>query len=131
MSTVYGEIMVTFDTTQKGLEIVLKDYQVEAMKYIWSLEEGEGASSRDVWINCNVALVGVKTISRASIINFCNAMVDDKILGYHEITGKGGHRRIYKKIYDEEGTKRFLALLIINKLSQEWPTATKAVLENL
>lgn len=35
------------------------------------------------------------SISRASIINFLNSMVDEGLLDYTEITGKGGHRRIY------------------------------------
>ena len=38
-------------------------------------------------------------ISRASIINFCNAMVNDKIFTYTEVSGKGGYHRIYALAY--------------------------------
>ena len=123
--------IVTYDTNNKGLLTVVKDYQVEALRYIWSLEEGKGASSRDVWVNVNVALMGKKTISRASIINYLNAMVDDDVLDYHEITGKGGHRRIYKKVYDELGTKQFLAKKILSSMAKEWPEATKNAISSI
>ena len=122
---------VTFNTNEKGLLTVMKDYQVVAMRHLWSLEEGIGASSRDVWVASNVALRDIKTISRASIINFLNAMVDDGLLGFHEITGKGGHRRIYKALFDGEGSKLFLAMVILKTMGDEWPSATKKVLNKV
>ena len=69
-----------------------------------------------------------KTISRASIINFLNAMVDEGLLGYTEITGKGGHRRIYSANYDEAGSKRHMADKIVSKLLETWPEAARAAL---
>ncbi|NIO20789.1 MAG: hypothetical protein GTN76_08640, partial [Candidatus Aenigmarchaeota archaeon] len=42
-------------TDEEGLSKVLKDYQAEALKYIWSLK-GRGAPSREVWENVNKAL---------------------------------------------------------------------------
>jgi len=76
-----------------GFELVLKDYQETAMLYLWGSDSGK--SSRDVWEAVNTRLMGKRTISRASIINFLNAMVDEGFLSYTEITGKGGHQRIY------------------------------------
>ena len=116
--------MVRFDTENEGLRTVVKDYQESALKYLWGLD-GESGSSRDVWVNVNVDLMGRGTISRASIINFLNAMVDDGMLSFHEITGKGGHRRIYAAVYDEAGSKLFLAKTIISKLLDIWPEATR------
>ena len=123
--------MVVFNTENDGLLTVVKDYQESALRYLWSLDAGIGASSRDVWVNTNVDLMGKKTISRASIINFLNAMVDEEILTYHEITGKGGHRRIYAPKYDEEGTKRFWAKSIIAKMIKEWPEATQSEMKKV
>ncbi|GAH16083.1 unnamed protein product [marine sediment metagenome] len=79
----------------------------------------------------NVDLMGKRTISRASIINFLNYMVDEEMLTFHEITGKGGHRRIYKAKYDEEGTKMYLAKKIITKMIKEWPEATLSAIDSL
>lgn len=123
--------MVTFDTEMDGLRTVVKDYQEVSLKYLWGLEEGVGASSRDVWLNANVALMGTKTISRASIINFLNDMVDEEILTFHEITGKGGHRRIYAPKYDEAGTKLYLAKWFISKMLEVWPEATQSAIDSL
>ncbi|GAI45347.1 unnamed protein product, partial [marine sediment metagenome] len=59
------------------------------------------------------------------IINFLNSMVDEGLLGFTEITGKGGHRRIYSSRYDEAGSKRFMAEKVISKLLETWPEATR------
>ena len=110
-----------------GFDSVLKPYQVEAMRYLWTRTE-EGASSRDVYDAVNKAMEGRQTISRASIINSLNALVDDGVLDYHEITGKGGHRRIYKSVYDESGFKKYIAETLMNKLLKEFPEEAKKAL---
>jgi len=123
--------MVMFNTEENGLRTVIKDYQESALKYLWRLEEGVGGSSREVWVNVNVDLMGKKTISRASIINFLNYEVDEGILTFNEITGKGGHRRIYKAKYDETGTKAYLAKRIIAKMLETWPQETRDAIASL
>jgi len=124
--------MVTFDTKEEGFRTILKDYQEIALRHLWRLDGG-GASSRDVWVNVNKVMNADPSqrdsISRASIINFMNYMVDEGAVDYTEITGKGGHRRIYSAKYDEEGTKRYLAKKIISKLLETWPEATKDTIE--
>lgn len=86
------------DLNGKGLGVMLKDYQILAMEDIWN-RVGKGMSSREVWMQVNAKLAP-KTISRASIINFLNDMVEEGFLDYTEITGKGGHRAIYCKKLD-------------------------------
>ena len=115
---------ITVDTSGEGLAMVLKDYQEVALRYLWRLD-GDGASSRDVWVQVNDDLMGKRTISRASIINFLNSMVDEGVLNYTEITGKGGHRRIYVAKHDESGFKEFVAKKIMSKLLETWPEDTR------
>ncbi len=112
------------DTTEKDLRITLKDYQEVALRYLWRLG-GEGASSREVWEQVNEDLKGERTISRASIINFLNVMVDEGVLNYIETTGKGGHRRIYSMRYDEAGFKEYVARQVMGKLLGCFPEETK------
>jgi predicted transcriptional regulator len=119
---------LTIDTASKGLAMVLKDYQEVALKYLWRLK-GQGASSRDVWFQVKEDLKGVKTISRASIINFLNAMVDEGVLNYTEITGKGGHRRIYSAKYDEAKFKQYVAKTVLGNLTRDFPEETKMALQ--
>ena len=122
---------VKYDTDENGWLTVLKDYQIIAMQSLWDLPEGKVGSSRDIWVLSNVAMAGTKTISRASIINFLNSMVDVGVLTYHEITGKGGHRRIYAAKFDEAGTKAYLANMFIQKMYAEWPDATKEAIKKV
>ncbi|MFH0849840.1 MAG: hypothetical protein V1924_02735, partial [Candidatus Bathyarchaeota archaeon] len=67
------------DTSEEDLRMILKDYQELALRYLWRLD-GEGASSRDVWVQVNKDLKGMGSISRASIINFLDSMADEGIL---------------------------------------------------
>lgn len=119
---------LTIDTAGHGLAMVLKDYQEEALHYIW--EKGEGASSRDVWSQVNKTLK-TRSISRASIINFLNAMVDEGVLNYTEITGKGGHRRIYSTKLDEAQFKQYVAEVVLKNLMRDFPTETKEAIKKV
>ena len=126
--------IVKFDTKGDGLRTVVKDYQEVALRYLWSLDGG-GASSRDVHVNVNKVMrtdpSQRDSISRASIINFMNHMVDEDSLDYTEITGKGGHRRIYSAKHDEAGFKEYMAKKIISKLLETWPEAALKVIDTI
>ena len=106
------------DTEKENLEMFFKYWQVEALRYLWTVHP-EGANSRAVWQNVNKRLNG--SISRASIINYLNAMVDDDLLTYTETTGKGGHHRVYTIDYGEVEFKQQLASQVITKLLEEYP----------
>lgn len=121
---------ITVDTSGEGLAMVLKDYQEVALRYLWRLDGG-GASSRDVWVQVNDDLMGKRTISRASIINFLNSMVDESVLNYTEITGKGGHRRIYSAKYDEAGFKQYIAKVVLGNLLRDFPEETRKALQKV
>jgi hypothetical protein len=66
------KIPLSIDSDKKGL-IFFKDRQVESLRYLWRIQP-EGANSKAVWENVNDRLRG--SISRTSIINYLNAMVD-------------------------------------------------------
>jgi hypothetical protein len=67
--------------------------------------------SREVW-----EAVGVNSISRASIINFLNDCVENDLLEAKYITGKGGHRGLYKPKRSEADTKEYLKKTFKEKL---------------
>jgi len=81
------------DTGKESLDMFFKDWQEESLRYLWGIQP-EGANSRAVWLNVNESLEG--SISRTSIINFLNDMVDEELLSYTETTGKGGHHRVWR-----------------------------------
>jgi hypothetical protein len=119
---------IVFDTREDGFRTVVKDYQEMALRFVWGSGE-RGVSTREAWLHVNKELGGSGSISRASIINFLNAMVDEGALSYTETTGKGGHRRIYSPPLDEEGFKRYVTKNVIAKLFETWPDATKETIE--
>ncbi len=120
---------MTFNPQNKGLAKVFRDYQEEAVKFIWEVGD-RGAISKETWIKVNERLVG-KTISRASIINFLNAMVDEGVLDYHEETGKGGYHRVYKPKLDESSFKRYVAHVMISSLMKDYPEETREVIRSI
>ena len=100
------------DLTQDGLSMFFKDYELEALKILW--RSNPGLLSREVWeqVNQHPQI----NISRASIINFLNNMVELGILNTSSETGKGGHRSRYSPKYDEDQTKQYLADAVKFKL---------------
>jgi len=118
-----------FNPDNDGLSKIFKDYQEEAVKFIWEVGD-RGAISREVWAKVNERLVG-KTISRASIINFLNAMVDEGVFDYNERTGKGGYHRVYRPKLDESSFKRYVAQVTISSLMKDYPEETREVIRSI
>ncbi len=122
---------LVIDPTQDGLEKVLRDYQIEALKLIWA-HNGDGLTSREVYEATNERLEEGRSVSRASIINFLNDMCDERILDFEEETCKGGMRRKYRKGLDEFGFKKFIASEVLSSLMNDFPEETlSAVKETL
>ena len=85
------------DTGKSGLGAVFKGYELAALEYLFSVDEGVGSGKVWTWINeeSDWGTAG-HTISRASVIFFLNRLVDDDLLEWRDATGKGGHHRIYE-----------------------------------
>jgi len=123
-----NNLPLVLDPTQDGLEKVLRDYQIEALKLIWS-HNGDGLTSREVYEATNKMLGKGKSVSRASIINFLNAMCDEGVLDFEEETCKGGMRRKYKKGLDEKGFKKHIAADVLKSLYSDFPEETLAAIK--
>jgi len=117
-----------FDTSKKGLETVMKDYEAICMSFIWETGE-EGVTTSKAWLNVNKVLMEEeKTISRASIIKYLNNMFEKGILRYISKPGKGGYHRVYYPVYDEAEFKEHIARQIIENLMTEFPEETDTAL---
>ena len=119
---------LVIDPTKDGFEKVLREYQIEALKLIWS-HKGDGMTSREVYIAVNEAL-GARSVSRASIINFLNAMCDEGVLDFEEETCKGGKRRKYSTGLDESGFKVHIAEMVLKSLVVDFPDETISAIKN-
>ncbi len=116
------------DPDKTGFEKVLRDYQIEALRMVWD-DDPNGVTSREVYQYVNKQLEGVRTISRASIINFLNAMCDEGVVNYVEETCKGGTRRKYSTGLDEEGLKKYIAKSVLESLLKDFPDQTIAAVK--
>jgi hypothetical protein len=85
------------DTDKSGLGAVFRGYELAALEYLFSVDEGVGSGRVWKWVNeeSNWGLAG-NTISRASVIFFLNRLVDEGLLDWRDATGKGGHHRLYE-----------------------------------
>ena len=122
---------IVIDPSKDGLEKVLRDYQIEALSHVWK-HDGGGLTSRDVYEAVNESLDGGRSVSRASIINFLNAMCDEGVLDFEEETCKGGMRRRYRKGMDEPAFKKYVASMVLRSLMKDFPEQTlEAIKSNL
>jgi predicted transcriptional regulator len=110
---------------ETGLGYVL---QIRVLHRLWNIFPA-GANSRSVWANVNKCLQG--GISRTSVIIYLNHMVDEALLNYTETMSIGGRQRVYYMKYGETELKQHMAKLIILKLFNEYPEATRKALLNL
>ena len=117
---------LTIKTDQTGLSMFLRPYQQIALQCIWDAEGGK--SSREVWEYVNDNLPN-GSISRASVINFLNYMVDEGLLDFETTTGKGGHRRIYHQKYDLSEFKLTLINISLNALKKSFPEETTKIIQ--
>jgi Fe2+ or Zn2+ uptake regulation protein len=106
------EMDLVVDLSETGLEMFFKPYQIASLDLLWNSDEH--LSSREVWEKVNEVLPG--TISRASIINFLNASVDNGLLDYVETTGKGGYRRLYASKLSKTETSKYLTEIVAQRL---------------
>ena len=114
--------------TNKGLRKVLFEYQELAIRKVW--EQGEdGINSGQVWREVHERLRGGESISRASIINFLNEMVDHGVLGYRIGTGKGGKRRIYFPLMTEGEYVKTMIKTTLESFMSDFPETTKEVIQ--
>jgi Fe2+ or Zn2+ uptake regulation protein len=100
------------DLSETGFEMFFKPYQIASLDLLWNSDNHQ--SSREVWEKVNKVLPG--TISRASIINFLNASVENGLLDYVETTGKGGYRRLYVSKLSKTETSKYLADIVTDRL---------------
>lgn len=113
---------IMIDPSKVGLEKVLRNYQIEALKIIWN-SSNKRLSSREVFQRVNENLKN-RVISRASIINFLNDMCEEKILKYEEEACKGGIRRRYYARLNEEQFKKYVVKTVFDSLAKDFPEQT-------
>lgn len=112
---------LVFDLSKDGLLCVLRPYQIAVMHDFWRAPEIPRISSQiHMYLQ---ALGGEAAMSRATVINFLNRMVDEGFLDYVEESCKGGSRKLYRlndKSVDERTFRNQIRLKFDEKLRHFW-----------
>jgi len=110
-----------FDTSQEGLLTLFKPYQALLLEHIWDLN-----SDDRVGINSGEAyrfLQGCpERRSRASVIVFLNDMVEEGVLEYEDVSGKGGYHRVYYPKMNREQFAKYVVKTITEKMAEIFPS---------
>lgn len=115
--------------TKEGYESIMPDYMAIIVQRFLGMGTDFTMVTREAWKHANAVLKKFgRTISRASIINGMNALVDEGILTYTERTGKGGYHRVYKCPHTREQLEKFVVEKITDFLFEQWPVAAEQVL---
>lgn len=117
-----------YDPSQTGLRAIFKPWQETAIQILQ--ENPQGLNSRETWRKVNQKL-GQDTISRASIINFLEAMHATSILTGDEKTGRGGHYLVYKMGMTEAAFKQYLVETLLESLMHSFPEETRQSIQKL
>jgi len=110
----------TFDDSEPKLNLRIKEWEVLALKYIWS-ENTKGTTTKEVWDGVKEALGETRTISRASIILFLNKMAKAGILDVRFEPGKGGFHGVYSLKMNEKEYQKHIIRLIIDSMKKNYP----------
>lgn len=114
------------DTDQKGLTAIFKDWQVPLVEELFrrkltSKEATDFLEERDI----RTSQKGRGPVSRASVINFLNDIVDQGLLDYDAESGKGGYHRIYKMTHTRKEFAHKITDKFVNKLLEAFPKENK------
>lgn len=109
--------MWKLDTTKKGYKTIFKEYQLQVINYLLAHPD-KGIGSGEAWRNCQAFDVKV---SRASIIFFLNALVEDGLATFRDATGKGGHHRLYQINDGWVNVEKHIITRLLEGMQQAFP----------
>lgn len=98
--------MWTLRTARKGSIALLQDYKKVILIKLLDIDEPIGSGKMYHHL---VEKMKGNHPSRASMIFFLNALVDNKYCKFNDGTGKGGHHKLY---YTELSTVQFIEKII-------------------
>ena len=81
--------LLKLDTDGEGMNAIFRDWQLSALSYLINYEEGTSAE-----VLAHIEWHKLR-ISRASVIQFLNKIVEEGLAIVREETSKGGYRGVY------------------------------------
>ncbi len=118
------------DLSKQGLRKFLKEHEEHVLRYFWDGNETP-VGTKKVWEYVNSELGENTSVSRATIINFLAKMKREGVLTAQDSTGKGGHRPLYSKAYDETDFLQYIIRSIFDSMMKDYPKVTRETLKQL
>ena len=84
--------MWTVRIKRTGSKVLVEDYKKEILIKLLDTDEPIGSGKM---YNHLVDIMNGDNPSRASVIFFLNALVENKYISFNDATGKGGHHKLY------------------------------------
>jgi len=107
--------MWKIDTTQTGIPSIFRLYEWIALEHIYKMRKGITSKTTFDYLETR------KKISRASIIGLLKRLNKVGVLGYDEVSGKGGFHREYFVSVEREDIPRKIALDAIKTIRTVFP----------
>lgn len=110
------------DTDKEGLAAIFREWQVPLVEELFNRKLTSSEAHRllkELDVRTSRKVRG--SVSRASVINFLNDMVDLGLLGYTEVSGKGGWGRRYEMTLTREEFAHKITGLFVAKLLEAFP----------
>ena len=114
------------DTSQSGLGMFFRDWQIRILGYLWGTQLN-GTTSGMVWSHLQETMD--EPVSKASVINYLKDMAENGVLREDKEPGKGGYYGVYYQKYTESEFKQHIAEYVIRKLLKEFPGETHKIIE--
>lgn len=109
-------LTLKLDTSKTGINAVFKPWQNEIVNLL--LEAHEEHSSNEMHTRLRAREFD---ISRASVINFLNALVSWNFATFREQSSKGGYKRIYKIAESRMEFNNRIAEIFCQKMHEAFP----------
>lgn len=115
--------MMQLDTQKPGMCALFKPYKAALLKRLYEVtrtgdhKEAQGSGQLWNWLLENADKLGVKKVSRASVIFALNDLVDRGFLKWKDATGKGGHHRLYSVAMTPYEFEDHVIKTIVDKLT--------------
>ena len=110
-----------YDTSKTGWRTILRDYSADILEKFILRGVGYEMNSREAFeYELAVRQEQGLSISRASVINTLNDMVDMKLLTYRETSAKGGYHRVYRLAGEPKDLKTMVTKQLLASLDRLW-----------
>lgn len=120
------KVNLRLDLKQDGLATAFRDYERIMLEHLWAVPDTipvsiVEASSRELTEVVDRKLPPPDPTRpppdrRSKIINAATRFIELGIWGYHEVSGRGGYRKIYHAKMTESALRKMIMDLVVEKL---------------